>query len=180
MTKEEIAEVLRKHDIWMDDEDSEEGERANLQGANLHDANLQDADLRDADLRGANLQGANLQYADLRGADLQDADLRGAILRGANLQGANLQYADLRGADLQDADLRGAYGDKKTIKSMQVEKYNIAYTHDRLFIGCKNYLISEWMEFDDAAIRKMDTGALEWWTKWKEVIFKIIEMSPAT
>ena len=125
MTKEEIAEVLRKHDIWMDDEDSEEGERANLQGANLHDANLQDA-------------------------------------------------------DLQDADLRGAYGDKKTIKSMQVEKYNIAYTHDRLFIGCKNYLISEWMEFDDAAIRKMDTGALEWWTKWKEVIFKIIEMSPAT
>jgi len=25
----------------------------------------------------------------------------------------------------------------------------------------------------------MDSGALEWWRKWKTIIFQIIEMSPA-
>jgi len=63
---------------------------------------------------------------------------------------------------------------------MQLEKYSIVYTHDRLFIGCKNYLISEWLTFDEAAIAQMDIGALEWWTKWKGVIFQVIEMSPAS
>ena len=98
-TKEELVEVLRKHAIWMDDEDSEEGKRADL------------------------------QYADL-------------------------QYADLRGAN----------GNKSSIKSLQIEKYSITYTHARLFIGCKNYLISEWKDFDDASIAKnghRSTGVVE-------------------
>jgi hypothetical protein len=28
-------------------------------------------------------------------------------------------------------------------------------------------------------IEAMDNGALEWWKKWKECIFKIIEISPS-
>ena len=68
-----IHEVLEKHEMWLNDEDS--GRRAYLRGAYLQGANLRGAYLRGADLRGAYLQGADLQEADLRGADLQGADL---------------------------------------------------------------------------------------------------------
>ena len=88
MTRNEISEILRKHKMWIDDEEG--GERANLSGANLS---------------GANLSGANLSRADLRGADLSGADLSGANLSGANLSGANLRRADLSGADLSGANL---------------------------------------------------------------------------
>jgi len=96
-TVEELEEVLRKHLLWL--EDDEAGERADLSGANL----------RSADLSGANLRGANLRYANLSSADLSGANLSGANLRGANLRDANLRSADLRGADLIliGQDIRG-------------------------------------------------------------------------
>ena len=55
-TKEELAEMLRKHKLWINGEDG--GERA---------------DLSDADLRRADLRYADLRYADLRDANLSDA-----------------------------------------------------------------------------------------------------------
>ena len=63
LTKEELNEILRKHKLWLDNQEG--GECAYLQGANLRGANL----------LGADLQRANLLDADLRGADLRDADL---------------------------------------------------------------------------------------------------------
>jgi uncharacterized protein YjbI with pentapeptide repeats len=153
---------------------------ANLRGANLRVANLQDADLQDADLRGANLRGANLRGANLRVADLRGADLRGADLRVADLRGANLQDADLQDADLRGANLWGARGNKKEVKSLQLEEYDITYTADVLQIGCKSFPINDWWDFDDAKISSMDSNALEWWTKWKPVLKHIIEISPAT
>lgn len=54
MNATEISEVLRKHKMWLNDEEG--GERADLTGANL---------------RGANLTGANLLYANLSGANGQ-------------------------------------------------------------------------------------------------------------
>ena len=88
MTKQELQEILKLHQKWLDGEEGGQG-----------------ADLREADLREANLREANLQGANLWGADLQGADLQGADLREANLREANLQRADLRGADLRGADL---------------------------------------------------------------------------
>jgi hypothetical protein len=75
MKSDQLAEVLRKHVLWL--ADSPEGERANLYGANLSRANLS----------GANLSGANLY-----GANLSRANLSGANLSGANLSGANLSF----------------------------------------------------------------------------------------
>lgn len=63
MTQKELNEVLRRHKLWLVDEDS--GERA--------------------DLRDANLRGKVLRHADLRRVVIQRADLRGADLRDANL-----------------------------------------------------------------------------------------------
>ena len=63
-TKNELAEILRKHKAWL--ENKPDGEKADLRCADLRDANLRCADLRDANLQGADLQGADLRYADLR------------------------------------------------------------------------------------------------------------------
>jgi hypothetical protein len=82
MEKEQLDEILKKHEMWLNDEPG--GERADLWRANLQGANLQGADLWGADLRGANLQGADLRGADLRGADLWGADLQEAHLQGAD------------------------------------------------------------------------------------------------
>ena len=57
-TPEELAEVLRLHKLWL--EDQEGGVRANLAGANLAGANLDRATLAEANLAGANLAGTNL------------------------------------------------------------------------------------------------------------------------
>ena len=86
---------------------------------------------------------------------------------------ANLSDADLRGADL-----RGVFGNMGHIKSLQTEKYTITYTATILQIGCKRFTIDEWKNFDNKTISQMDSGALEWWTKWKPIILQIIEMSP--
>ena len=92
---------------------------------------------------------------------------------------ADLSYANLRSADLSYANLRSAIGEMTFIKSLQCEKYLISYTVNFLNIGCQSYTIEEWKNFDDEKIKGMDSGALEWWTKWKPIILQIIEMSPA-
>jgi hypothetical protein len=155
---------------------------ANLSGANLSGANLSEADLRwanlsRADLSGANLNKANLSEADLRWANLSEADLRWANLSGANLSGANLSEADLRWAnlsraDLSGADLRWSIGNMKEISSLQLETYYITMTKERIFIGCRGYSVSEWKNFNDDEISKMDSSALSFWKKWKNFIFK--------
>lgn len=91
ISKDELAEILKKHEMWINREEG--GIRADLY----------EADLREADLRGADLCGANLYRANLRGANLSWANLSWANLSGANLSGANLYEADL-----YESDLRGA------------------------------------------------------------------------
>lgn len=124
---------------------------------------------RRANLRGSNLTRANLIGANLKGADLTNtvltlADLRGAALRGVNLTGAS--YLD-------------AIGDGRYIKSLQLERWSVVYTYDRLQIGCEQHAIKEWWAFDDERIARMDPHALDWWRKWKPVLQHLIELSPA-
>lgn len=181
MNKEELSNILKLHNKYLDNDG---GERASLNCVDLSSADLKCVNLRNANLRcvnlwGANLIGANFERADLSGANLSYADLRYADLRGANLYNADLSCANLRGADLLDADLWGVVGNMMHVKSLRIEKYTIVYTSNIIQIGCKNYTIEEWKSFDDETINKMDKGALEWWSKWKETLFKIIEMSTA-
>ncbi|QQP86909.1 pentapeptide repeat-containing protein [Entomomonas asaccharolytica] len=198
MNLDELQEVLKKHGMWLEDEEG--GECANLCGANLFGANLFGANLRGANLRGANLCGANLCGANLCGANLCGANLCGANLRGANLRGANLCGANLRGANLCGANLRGANlcganlcganlennrlwdtcGDNRFIKTLRnCGKYTITYTKDRIQIGCKNYSIEQWRNFSDDEIERMDIGALDWWKEVKDWLFETINKFPA-
>jgi uncharacterized protein YjbI with pentapeptide repeats len=91
VTARELQEVLRLHELWL--QDDPEGVRADLRGADLPGADLSWANLREADLGGANLRGADLRWADLREANLPGADLREANLGGADLSGADLSGA---------------------------------------------------------------------------------------
>ena len=86
MTKERLDEILRKHKLWLCDEDG--GERANLSGANLSRANLSGADLSCANLSGANLSGADLSCANLSGANLSGAD---GLLSAVNFMEAHFE-----------------------------------------------------------------------------------------
>ena len=103
---DELHEIIRKHKLWLQDEDG--GERANLRRADLSGANLSGAILSGAILSGAILSGANLRRANLSGANLSVANLSGAILREAILSGAILRRAILSGAILSGAILREA------------------------------------------------------------------------
>lgn len=161
-------------------------EDANLEDANLRGANLRDANLIDANLIDANFRCANFRDANLRGADLIDANLIGANLIGANLEGANLKGANLRGADLRGANLKGAnliaYGDNNYLKTMQLEKWNIGYTHDTLQIGCQTHPIEKWNKWNTKAgriwLNTMDPCALEWADKHLALILSLIKISP--
>ena len=159
ISKEELKEILKKHEMWLKDEKG--GERAdlsntdlsgvylwnanliyaNLSGANLSNAglwnaNLTSADLSNADLSGADLSNANLSGVNLSGANLSNTDLSNANLSGANLSDANLINTDLRGTNLWDADLSDA--NLKNIKtSISTIGYNLACPEEGSFIGYK-------------------------------------------
>jgi len=163
---------------------------ADLSGADLSCADLSRADLSDASLFGANLYCANLSRAYLSRADLFDASLFGAELSGADLSRAYLSCADLSdaslfgaelsGADLSRAYLSGANGLNDYLKCIQIDQYPITYTSDALQIGCERHAISDWADFDDHRIAKMDGKyALKFWRKYKAWIFQTIEMCPA-
>ena len=154
-TKEQLYEILAKHKAWLDNEEG--GERANLCNADLSYADLRYADLCNADLR-----NANLSYANLSNANLCNADLSYANLSYADLSYANLSYADLR-------FLHSANG--KELACMNAGKYQVVLSKERIAIGCKLFTVGEWKEFDDATISMMDDGALEWWRKWKDLVF---------
>ena len=108
---------------------------------------------------------------------LVDANLVDANLEGANLEGANLRGANLRGANLRGANLVNVNGNLKELKNMQIETYSISFTKDILQIGCKSFSHTEWKNFSDEEINKMDKQALSFWNKWKDFIFKAIELS---
>ena len=168
--KEQLSEILAKHKAWLNNKEG--GERADLRYADLSYADLSCAGLRYADLSYADLHNADLRYADLRYADLSYADLRNADLSYADLRNVDLRNADLHNADLRYADLRFLHSaNGKELACMNAGKYQVVLSKERIAIGCKLFTVGEWKEFDDATISMMDDGALEWWRKWKDLVF---------
>ena len=103
-----------------------------------------------------------------------------AVKARADLRGANLRGADLSGANLRGANLNGVCGLNDWIKNIQIEDWPISYTSETMQIGCQRHPLDAWRNFSDAEIRAMDgKKALTFWHKWRETIFKIIEMAPA-
>ena len=95
-------------------------------------------------------------------------DLSYANLSYADLSSANLSYANLRGANL-----RGAIGNNKEMKTLQLGTYIVTIYKEIIQIGCQNHSISEWENFDDNYIKRMDTDALEWWRENKDIVLTL-------
>ena len=55
MTQKEFDEMMRLHEIWLNDEEG--GRRANMQGASIRCA-----DMRCADMQGADMRDADIDY----------------------------------------------------------------------------------------------------------------------
>jgi len=64
----------------------------------------------------------------------------------------------------------------KELRTMQIDTYKIGFTLDTLQIGCRRHKIEEWKSFSDEEIAEMDDGALEWWKKFRPIVFNIIEV----
>lgn len=125
------------------------------------------------------LQRLAVEKAVRDGISLNGASLYRASLDRASLEGASLVGASLNGASLVGASLEGVTGVNHWIKCIQIDKWPVTYTYDRLQIGCQNHAIEEWRDFDDRRIITMDRHALKWWRKYKGWIFDTIEMCPA-
>ena len=61
MTQEELNEVLRKHNLWL--EGKEGGKRADMRGLDLRGLDLRGLDMRGLDMRGVDMQGADIDYS---------------------------------------------------------------------------------------------------------------------
>lgn len=105
---DELHEIIRKHNLWLQGEDG--GERANLSRAILREADLSEA---------------NLSEADLSRAILRWADLSGAILRWANLSGAkgldSVKYDENTAFFALQCPESGAYTAYKKARGLIVE-----------------------------------------------------------
>ena len=156
MNSDQLAEVLRKHALWL--AVSPGGERANLSGANLYRA-----DLSEADLSGANLSGANLCRANLYGADLSEANLSEA-----NLYGANLYRADLSGANLYRASLSFKFA------QAYLAPWSVLVTPAYITIGCQTHPIDKWLEWgrqdDPEEVHAMHPKARAWWNRHQSIV----------
>ena len=71
------------------------------------------------------------------------------------------------------------YGNAEVTKlciTVRTSKYYCTISDTHIAIGCKNYTFSEWENFTEEEIRKMDTNAWEWWTQWKPILFEILKV----
>lgn len=122
---------------------------------------------------------ANAAYrrANFSGRYLSEIDFSGLVMRGAIMCDA-----DMDGSDLTGACLWGTVGNNAEIRNIGgIVTYDIAYTFDRLQIGCENHAINAWWLFTDKEILKMDgQKALTFWRKNKQLIKDHIVANPAT
>ena len=128
MTKEELQDIIKSHERW-------------LNGGDGECADLHDSDLSNSDLSCANLSGANLSYANLSNAYLHNANLSDANLSYANLSGAILNYANLSRADIRDVNMSCAYLSNANLSELVFNEgtafYALQCPEEGSFIGYK-------------------------------------------
>ena len=139
ISQEELNKILKKHKMWLKDEEG--GERADLSYVDLKCVDLSYTNLRAANLMGINLSDSNLHNADLTCANLRVANLTDADLRNANLKYTNLRCTDLTSANLENVDLWNAnLINSKLVgikTNMDTIGYNLACPEEGSFIGYK-------------------------------------------
>ena len=111
-------------------------------------------------------KNVNLRYSNLNGSDLRNSDLRDTDLRGSDLRCSDLSGTDLRGTDLHYSNL------PKTDVIIN-DRYHIHIRPDIVRIGCEKHKIEWWEKLTYEQAETLDSGAGEWWTHWKPIVFAI-------
>lgn len=101
--------------------------------------------------------------------NLRSTDLSSTDLRSADLSGADLSGADLSGANLPD----GTKVKFSAYFNVPWSNWPITIYTGHMIIGCQRHSMSDWANFSDSDIAKMDTRALTFWQKNKDKLFKI-------
>lgn len=72
------------------------------------------------------------------------------------------EISDVRGFKSQPVRIMGLF-------------WTITFDDTDMQIGCQKHSIEEWKNFDDITIEKMNGRAKEFWSLWKEVLFRVID-----
>jgi len=107
------------------------------------------------------------------------ANLSSANLSSANLSYADLSYANLSYADLSFANLSFAIGNNKNVISAQSNNYNIVYTSDYMWIGCRKHPLKTWWKDSEKESENFSKSDLEWRKNNKRWINAMIKANPA-
>lgn len=135
--------------------------------------NLTEARMTRAKLKNATMRHCTMIDTILRAVDLADADLHGSTLVGVDFSHSNLRDVWLESATMLNCELREVIGNGVEIKTFQTESYMVNFTKHDIQIGCKRFTVEEWTNFTDHEISQLDTGALDWWKQWKDVVLSI-------
>ena len=76
-------------------------------------------------------------------------------------------------------DYARVYGNAKVAKlciTVRTSKYYCTISDTHMAIGGRNYTFSEWENFTEEEISKMDVKAWEWWTQYKPILFEILKV----
>ncbi len=117
ITQEELDEMLRQHQLWLDSE-HKEGERLNLIGANLENLDFRKCVLSNVSIIQSSFKKANFTSVKSYNSKFTEGVFEEANLHSfksdssnfsnANFKNANLKYTDFDLCDLTWADFTGA------------------------------------------------------------------------
>lgn len=175
MDKEKLLELTTDVEAWNEFRRRHPEVPIDFSFVDFTRADLSGANLSLVDLAGANLSGANLAGATLYQANLTGANLTGSNLSRANLCGANLYGSNLSGANLRGATLSWAVGNGAEIKSMQIGLSYVVYTWDRLWVGLRRGLISDWKQ----GVVPLTEAEKDLWHQHGGFLLEVISKYPA-
>jgi len=153
ITQEEFEKRCNLHDMWWHE----------LEGGVRGDFSYLDLTMIDFK-KPCSLMRADFFHSDLSGLDLStihfdEANFVGANLTGCKVTATSFKYCNFHRAILTQcnmgaARLHGCTGNGKEVKSLQTnEKFNVVYTHKKMWIGCMCLTLDKWDmtmdEYDD-------------------------------
>ena len=72
--------------------------------------------------------------------------------------------------------LRWKGGPAKALLSLNGLRWPVSTDGKSIQIGCQHHSVDEWRAFDDRVIARMDSGALNFWKKYKLVVLGLAEV----
>lgn len=148
---------------------------ASLYGEDLSNINIENVILDNSNLRKANLKSTIIRGACLENVDLSYANLENASLEYVNLSCANIENTNLQNTNLHHVDIRYVI-DTKPIMQLATEFYHVIIFAEFISIGCECRKIFDWENMYDYEIDKLDLRAIEFWKKYKNIIFEMIKL----